>query len=325
VRRSGGSTRSQTLWFRAQTAFGRFQASYWNEGIRHVGEDTFPTKTDAFAYLSTVETDLRRGTWIDPEAGRKMFADLADGWLVSNPVKRSSTMQRDEAIVRNHLLPALGSAAVGSITRVRIQDLVNVWATDRAARTVRRQFDVLRAIFAYAVATDALLRSPCRGVKLPAVEARDRHSLTPGDVLRIADATPEMYRPMVWIGAVLGLRWGEVAGLQVRALDFVQGTITVATQLGRDGRLGPPKSAAGRRVLGHLLPSSSCSKPTLALGIRPQVRRRILCLSHRQAAHSTTRTGVGEFGCPRHMQLEFQLPGSTIFVVRPPPLFFSRA
>jgi len=229
---------------------GRFQASYWNEGIRHVGEDTFPTKTDAFAYLSTVETDLRRGTWIDPEAGRKMFADLADGWLVSNPVKRSSTMQRDEAIVRNHLLPALGSAAVGSITRVRIQDLVNVWATDRAARTVRRQFDVLRAIFAYAVAIDALLRSPCRGVKLPAVEARDRHSLTPGDVLRIADATPEMYRPMVWIGAVLGLRWGEVAGLQVRALDFVQGTITVATQLGRDGRLGPPKSAAGRRVLG---------------------------------------------------------------------------
>jgi len=58
-------------------------------------------------------------------------------------------------------------------------------------------------------------------VKLPAVEARDR-TRSRRDVLRIADATPEMYRPMVWIGAVLGLRWGEVAGLQVRALDFVQ-------------------------------------------------------------------------------------------------------
>ena len=127
---------------------GRFQASYWNEGIRHVGEDTFPTKTDALAYLSTVETDLRRGTWIDPEAGRKMFADLADGWLVSNPAKRSSTMQRDEAIVRNHLLPALESAAVGSITRVRIQDLVNVWATDRGSEdgspSVRRSQGDLR-------------------------------------------------------------------------------------------------------------------------------------------------------------------------------------
>ena len=229
---------------------GRFQASYWNEGVRHIGEDTFPTKADAFAYLSTIETDMRRGSWIDPEAGRKMFADLAHAWLASNPAKRSSTMQRDEAIVRNHLLPALGSASIGSITRIRIQDLVNAWTTDRAARTVRRQFDVLRAIFAYAVAIDALLRSPCRGVKLPALEARNRLALTPADVSRIADATPEMYRPMVWIGAVLGLRWGEAAGLQVRALDFVQGTITVTTQLGRDGRLAPPKSAAGRRILG---------------------------------------------------------------------------
>jgi len=114
---------------------------------------------------------------------------------------------------------------------------VNEWTADRAARTARRQFDVLRAIFAYAVATDALLRSPCRGVKLPAIEPPDRRSLTPDDVLRIADATPERYRSMVWIGAVLGLRWGEVAGLQVRALDFARGTIAVSAQLGRDGRL----------------------------------------------------------------------------------------
>jgi integrase len=163
-------------------------------------------------------------------------------------------MQRDEAIIRNHLLPVLGSAAIGSVTRVRVQELVNSWTTECAARTVRRQFDVLRAVFMYAVATDALLRSPCRGVKLPEVEARNRRTLTPDDVSRIAEATPVRYRPMVWIGAVLGLRWGEVAGLQVRALDFVQGTVTVTTQLGRDGRLGAPKSAAGRRVLGTPAP-----------------------------------------------------------------------
>jgi integrase len=218
--------------------------------VRHVGEDTFPTKADALAYLSTVETDLRRGSWIDPAASRRKFADLADQWLVSNPGKRSSTLQRDAAIVRNHLLPELGRAAIGSISRVRIQELVNTWASDCAARTARRQFDVLRAILAYAVATDALLRSPCNGVKLPAIEVPDRPPLTPDDVSRIAGATPEAYRAMVWIGAVLGLRWGEVAGLQLRALDFAGGTITVTAQLGRDGRLAPPKSAAGRRVLG---------------------------------------------------------------------------
>jgi len=81
---------------------GRFQASYWNEGIRHVGEDTFPTKTDAFAYLSTVETDLRRGTWIDPEAGRKMSpTSLMGGWsqIQSSAQARCSATRRSFAII----------------------------------------------------------------------------------------------------------------------------------------------------------------------------------------------------------------------------------
>jgi integrase len=58
---------------------------------------------------------------------------------------------------------------------------------------------------------------------------------------------------MAYLGAILGLRWGEVAGLRVRHVDFLAGTVTVAEQLtrGEGGRsvVGAPKSAAGRRVL----------------------------------------------------------------------------
>lgn len=60
------------------------------------------------------------------------------------------------------------------------------------------------------------------------------------------DASSE---PMVWLGAVRGLRWGGVAGLTVGSLDLLRGTLTVREQLGRDRRLGPPKSATGRRTL----------------------------------------------------------------------------
>jgi integrase len=52
---------------------------------------------------------------------------------------------------------------------------------------------------------------------------------------------------------MLGMRWGEVAGLRVRHVDFLAGTVAVAEQLtrGEHGRVlvGPPKSEAGRRVL----------------------------------------------------------------------------
>jgi len=50
-------------------------------------------------------------------------------------------------------------------------------------------------------------------------------------------------------GAVLGLRWGEVAGLRVDRFDFLHGSIGVTHQLGRDRKLSRPKSLAGRRRL----------------------------------------------------------------------------
>jgi hypothetical protein len=54
---------------------------------------------------------------------------------------------------------------------------------------------------------------------------------------------------MVWVGAVLGLRWAEVAGLTVGSLDLLRNSLTVTEQLGRDRQLGDPKSDAGKRQL----------------------------------------------------------------------------
>jgi integrase len=54
---------------------------------------------------------------------------------------------------------------------------------------------------------------------------------------------------MMWTAGVLGLRWAECAGLRVGHVNVLAGTVTVAEQLGRDGQIGPPKSAAGLRTL----------------------------------------------------------------------------
>jgi integrase len=58
---------------------------------------------------------------------------------------------------------------------------------------------------------------------------------------------------MAFLGAVLGLRWGEVAGLRVRDVRFLEGRLSIEQQVtrGKGGRtvVGPPKSDAGRRTL----------------------------------------------------------------------------
>ena len=80
-----------------------------------------------------------------------------------------------------------------------------------------------------------------------------RHVVGPDDVAKLADAMDLRYAPMVWIGALLGLRWVEVAALRIESPDLLAGRLTVTETVTRDehGRpnLGPPKAEAGNRTM----------------------------------------------------------------------------
>jgi integrase len=230
-----------------------YEASYWHEGSRHVAPGRFGNKTDARAFLSSVETDIRRGVWIDPWAGRLRVSELAKEWTASDPTKRESTTTREELTLRLHVIPTLGEQRIDQVGPRDVQRLVNAWGTGHAPRTVKRNYEVVRAMFGYAVRNDWLARTPCRNVKLPAVEGTRRYDLTPEDAARIASHVDVEYRPMVWIGATLGLRWSEVAALRVGRLDLETGRLSVAEAIvrGVGGRnvFGPPKSRAGNRTM----------------------------------------------------------------------------
>jgi integrase len=216
-------------------------------------EQTFSTRREADQRLHAIEVDKARGSWLDPRRASRPFGELAEEWFAANPAKRSSTRARDRSILDQYLKPTLERCPVGSVTPKMVQGLVTKWCGQMRPRSARRCYDVLRAIFNYAVGSDVIARSPCRGVKLPAVESESRRVVTPDELGRLADEVGPDNAPMVYLGALLGLRWGEVAGLRVARIDFLAGTIDVAEQLtrGEHGRavLGPPKSDAGRRIL----------------------------------------------------------------------------
>jgi integrase len=214
---------------------------------------TFKRRKDADAYASTIEADKLRGVVVDPRRSTMTVAELAEGWLASNPSKRADTRATDEYHLRAHILPPIGTHRAVSVTPAQLQALVNDLATHLAPKTVARAYGVVRAMFTHAFATDVLARSPCRGVKLPRVDVQARKIPAPAEVTTLADAMPEDYRAMVYLGAVLGLRFSEIAGLRVGRLDLLARSLLVAETVTRDGIgrpvLGPPKSAASRRTL----------------------------------------------------------------------------
>jgi hypothetical protein len=104
--------RSSTFDNVRQLPSGRWRASYWHEGTRHVAFQTFPAKADADAWLANTRTDISQERWIDPVASQITVETLSKLWLKSNTRKRASSVARDNSILNTHVIPALGPRAI---------------------------------------------------------------------------------------------------------------------------------------------------------------------------------------------------------------------
>lgn len=215
---------------------------------------TFRTLREARDFEDSERASKARGGWIDPRLASTPFGDVATAWLHSNPSKRGGVVALEQSILRRHLRPALDKRPVGSITRADVQGLVNKWkSSGLAPRSVRRQYGTLRAILNYALASDFIARNPCSNIALPSVGMVKAKIIRPADLRALAVALPGGCSPMVYLAAVLGLRWSECAGLRVGRLDFLGRTLAVeeARTRGESGTMvaNAPKSEAGRRLM----------------------------------------------------------------------------
>lgn len=231
---------------------GRWQARYpVGDGRLRTAPRTFPTKGDASLYLSTVEADLARGQYMDPRSGRITFWRWAEQWL-ARPGKRANSVVRDRQALETFMYD-LGPRPMSSIVPMHIQAVIDARAKVAAPATVARDFSALRAVFNAAVDADVIGRSPARKVGLPRVRPPARVSVTPLELERLAQEVPPRYRALVLVAGVLGLRWGEAAGLRVRDVDFLRRTITVAQVVeetsGHLTIVRDAKSPAGLRTL----------------------------------------------------------------------------
>lgn len=262
---------------------------------------TFRRRKDADAWAATIETRRLTGTAVDPAGGRMTVAELACAWSRSNPAKRVSTIASDSSAVEVHIVPTIGARRIGTVRQPDVQQLVNQWSETLAPATVARTYGVLRAMFAYAVKADLISRTPCRHVSIPKGARREPRFLAPEEVGAIAAAIDQRYRLMVWIAAMLGLRWGEVAGLRVSAVDVLGGRLAVTEALSRNshGRsvAGPPKTKASARVMA--LPKS------LAAGIAEHLAARGLTAADADSYLFTSKSGPLDYS---HFRQRVWLP-----------------
>ena len=98
---------------------GKYQARYWHLGKQIAAEHTFAAKTDARRWLSTVEADIVRGDWVDPDAGKITFGEYANWWIEQRPV-RPRTKQIYEGQLK-HITPTFAGVSLCDIRPIDVR------------------------------------------------------------------------------------------------------------------------------------------------------------------------------------------------------------
>src|SRR5207244_3948034 len=91
---------------RARSARGGYVVRYRGPD-RKARTKTFRRKVDATTFLRTIDTDVIRGDYIDPNAGRVTLREFGARWWASSVNLRPSTLARNDATDRNQVLPTL--------------------------------------------------------------------------------------------------------------------------------------------------------------------------------------------------------------------------
>ena len=230
---------------------GRWQALYWQDDrIQSAG--TFASKADAQAYLATLETDIRRGAWVDPRSGKTTLKVFANEWLNRRPDLAVRTRDLYRHVFDRHIFPKLGNVPLAELTPSKIRGWHAEIANDHPA-TAAKAYRLLSTIMRTAVFDGVILSSPCKvdgaGIERPV----ERPVATVAEVEALAEAMPEHLRAMVPLAAWCQLRRGEILGLRRKDVDSLHAVIHIeqSRTFTMDGTslVKRPKTASGHRTL----------------------------------------------------------------------------
>lgn len=213
---------------------------------------SFQRKFDAEQFLAHTETDMARGSWIDPTRAEVLFKDWAERWISTTAHLKPRTIVGYKSILRTKLLPAFGAAPIGAIRPIDVREwLSRLQATGLSASQCRQACHLLGAILQTAVQDGRLVASPCAAIKLPRLPQVEMAFLAPEQLRDLLAVVPPGHEILVELLAIAGLRFGEAAALRRGRCDLLRSRLIIAESLADvSGTLyfGPPKTHQRRTV-----------------------------------------------------------------------------
>ena len=232
-----------------ETAKGRaWRVQYRSPDGKSRTKQGFRTKTAAQAWADKNATDVRDGTWCDPTLARRTVADYAPLFFKTKAHLAPGSLRPMRSSWENWVKPVWGARTVGSIRKPEVQ----AWLSEHHEKpvSVRRAHGVLAGILDIAVDDGAVPLNRARGVTLPKKPIPKKIYLTEGQLVGLAKECGANGGIVLTLG-MTGLRWGELAGLQVSDIPDIGCRVKVAravTWEGQELHVGLPKNGEPRVI-----------------------------------------------------------------------------
>ncbi|WP_367137108.1 MULTISPECIES: site-specific integrase [Streptomyces] len=186
---------------------------------------------EAKKFLAETLTDIGRGAWVDPEAGKVLAVTLAEEWLgwIKKKHGVQNTVNTYTTHARVYIIPFLGRRTAGSLRRPDTNAFVDVLTEklereEISATYLQQVFKTWRIWVNWLVDEKEvpLPANVVQRIRLPEADEREPYDYTPEEVERLAAAIEPRYEIMVWMAACGGLREGEGFGMLKERIDFLR-------------------------------------------------------------------------------------------------------
>ena len=264
---------------------------------------------------------------------RLTVAKFLEDWLEAIKTSiRSKTLLNYSDMCRLHISPAIGKVRLTELSKNHVQTMLNGLQRhgtvkkvssrkkkrgkkDKPAtepkpispKMVRHVRACLRSALNYAVEQDLLARNVAtKGIKLPRLEKADMRPMSDEQIRMFLDHVKgNRLEALYNVALTLGMRRGEILGLEWTDIDFTRRTLQVRQALqrvGKDLKASAPKTERSRRTL-------PLTESLAALLRQHKARQREEAFEAGKSWHKTDYVFVSSTGTalePRNLYRQFQ-------------------
>jgi integrase len=216
---------------------------------------TFKLEKEAKAWWATANHEVKQGTHAaDSKTTIEAVCDLWIDHCLDEGLERSTIEQRKRHL-KLHIAPHIGRVKLSDLTPPRVNAYMDRLRDAGMSVAMRRKvLTSLSTALSFAIGRGLVTQNVAKGVRVRRDERASGGKVKAGkdfptkaELKLLIDQAPNRWRPFVVVAIFAGMRASELRGLRWCDVDLENARLHVAQRADQWGKMGPPKSAAGRR------------------------------------------------------------------------------